>query len=93
MSGLEVALIILVSVWTLIFIIIAVSLFLIFMAIRHTIKKFNNLLDTTERAAEEVQLPLRLAMAGVAGFMGKNAFGTIKKFLDITRPKSSKKSR
>lgn len=93
MSGLEVALIILVSVWTLIFIIIAASLFLIFMAVRHTINKFNNLLDTTEKAAEEVQLPLKLAMAGAVGLMGKNAFGTIKKFIEITRPKVIKKSK
>jgi hypothetical protein len=77
----------------LIFIIIADSLFLIFVAIRHTINKFNNLLDTTEKAADEIQLPLELAMAGVAGLMSKNAFGTVKKFFEIAKTRSSKKSR
>lgn len=93
MSGLEIALVILVSVWTLIFIILAVVMLLIFLAVKRTIDKFNRLLDQTERAAEEVQLPLKMAMAGVAGLMSKNAFDALKKIASLAHSKSSTKKR
>ena len=45
MSGLEVALIILISIWSIIFIVIALGVFLIFLAIKRVIDKANKLLD------------------------------------------------
>ena len=91
MSGLEIALILLVSVWTLIFVIIAVMIFIIFLALKKTVTKFNNLLDTTEAAAQEAQLPLKMAMAGIAGMMSKNAFDTIRKIASIATSSRRKK--
>lgn len=91
MSGLEIALILLVSVWTLIFVIIAVMVLIIFLALKKTVTKFNNLLDSTEKAAEEAQLPLKMAMAGIAGMMSKNAYETIRKIASIaTSPRRKK---
>lgn len=91
MSGLEIALVILVSVWTLIFVILAVVMLFIFLALKRTVEKFNHLIDQTEKAAEEVQLPLKMAMAGIAGLASKNAFDALKKLTSFGN--SSKKSR
>lgn len=93
MSGLEVALIILVSVWTVIFIVVAIAVIVIFFAIKKTVDKFYKLLDETEKAAEEVQLPLKLAMAGVAGMVSKNAFEAIRKITTLATSVSSKKKK
>ncbi len=93
MSGLEVALIILVSVWTVIFIVVAIAVIVIFFAIKKTVDKFYKLLDETEKAAEEVQLPLKLAMAGVAGMVSKNAFEAIRKITTLATAVSPKKKK
>lgn len=93
MNGLEIALVLLVSVWTLIFIILAVVMLIIFLAIKRAVDKFNNLLDQTERAAEEVQLPLKMAMAGIAGLASKNAFDAIKKLTNFGGGNSKRNKR
>lgn len=91
MSGLEIALVILVSVWTLIFIILAVVMLFVFLAIKRTVDKFNHLIDQTERAAEEVQLPLKMAMAGIAGLASKNAFDAIKRLTNFGSSEKKKR--
>lgn len=92
MSGLEIALVILVSVWTIIFVILAVMMFIIFLAIKQTVDKFNHLIDQTERAAEEVQLPLKMAMAGIAGMASKNAFDALRRLTSFgSNSKKNKK--
>lgn len=80
MSGLETALIILVTIWTIIFGIIAIAIFIIFLNIRKALKKANQILDETEAKAKSVDLPSKIVIASILGFMAKNSFQTLKGF-------------
>lgn len=81
MSILEVALIILVVIWSIIFVIIAIALIMVFFAIKKAIGKANDILDKTEAVADKVDLPSKVVMASIVAFMAKNSFGTIKKLI------------
>lgn len=90
MSPLEIALIVLVAIWSVIFLIIGISLVMIFLAVKRAITKANDILDKTEAVADKVDLPSKVVMASIVAFMAKNSFGTIKKV--ISGIMSSKKS-
>ncbi len=81
MSVLETALIILVAIWSIIFLIIGIALVMIFFAIKRAITKANDILDKTEAVADKVDLPSKVVMASIVAFMAKNSFGTIKKII------------
>lgn len=81
MSALEIALIILVSIWSIIFIIIAIAAVMLVLAIRRGISKASDILDKTSAVADKVDLPSKLIMASIVGFVAKNSFGTIKKLI------------
>lgn len=80
MSGLEIALVILVAVWTFIFALIAIALLVIFLSIRRALRKANQILDETEEKARQVDLPSKIVVASILGFMAKNSVGILKEF-------------
>lgn len=81
MSALEIALIILVVIWSIIFLIIGISLVMIFFAVKRAITKANDILDKTEAVADKVDLPSKVVMASIVAFMAKNSIGPIKKLI------------
>lgn len=81
MTILETALIILVVIWSIIFLIIGIALVMIFLAVKRAITKANDILDKTEAVADKVDLPSKVVMASIVAFMAKNSFGTIKKII------------
>jgi len=90
MTVLEATLIILVVIWSIIFLIIGIALVMIFFSIKRAIGKANDILDKTEAVADKVDLPSKVVMASIVAFMAKNSFGTIKKIIGSIM--SSKKS-
>ncbi len=81
MSVLETALIILVVIWSIIFIIIAIALIMVAFAVKRAVTKANDILDKTETIANKVDLPSKVVIASIVAFMAKNSFGTIKKII------------
>ncbi len=81
MSGLELALIILITIWSLIFIAIGVMVLVIFLSIKRAMKKVDTILDKTEELANKADLPSKLVTASIVGFMAKNGLGTVRKII------------
>lgn len=81
MSVLEIALIVLVVIWSIIFLIIGIALIMIFLAVKRAITKANDILDKTENIANKVDLPSKVVIASIVAFMAKNSFGTVKKII------------
>lgn len=91
MNGLEIALIILVLIWSVIFVIITIAVLLIIFAIKRAINKANKILDDTEAIANKVDLPSKVVIASILAFMTKNTVGTIKGVIsDMFKTKKSK---
>ncbi len=82
-SGIETALIVLVIIWTIIFITVAIAVIFIFLAIRRAVNKANKIIDVTEEKANKFDLPSKLVTAGVLAFMVKNSGETIKKVIQL----------
>lgn len=85
MNGLEVALIILVVIWSLIFFIIAVALIVLFWQFKKGIDKINRILENTENITQNIANPISKVMTG-ASFI-KEAFDTVVKFRKKSPPK------
>lgn len=83
MELLELFLVILISVWTIIFIIIAISLLFIFFAIKRALGKANRILDQTENVANRVDLPSKVVIASILAFMTKNIATSVKDFIAL----------
>lgn len=81
MSALEIALIVLIVIWSVIFLIIGIALIMIFLAVKRAVTKANDILDKTEAVASKVDLPSKVVIASIVAFMAKNSFGSIKKLL------------
>jgi hypothetical protein len=81
MSGLELALIILITIWSIIFIAIGLMVLFIFLSIKRALKKVDTILDKTEELANKADLPSKLITASIVGFMAKNGYGTIKRII------------
>ncbi len=80
MSPLEIALIILVFIWSLIFVIFGTVLIIIFLRIKHSLEKLNKILDTTGDVASGV----KAMAAGAASIFGKSRVSSIKKLVAKT---------
>lgn len=93
MSGLELALVILIGIWTVIFAIIAVAVLIVFLSIRRALKKANQILDTTEAMAQKVDLPSKVVIASILGFMAKQSFSSLKGLIASTLFKRNKRSK
>ena len=52
--------------------------FVIFLGVKRAIKKANSILDETEDVAKRVDLPSKIVMASILGFMAKSSFKTLK---------------
>lgn len=81
MSFLEVALVVLVIIWSIIFLIIGIALIMIFLSIKRAIGKANNILDKTGAIADKVDLPSKVVIASIVGFMAKNSLGPITRII------------
>lgn len=81
MEFLEIALIVLVTIWSIIFIIIAAALIMLILTIKRVLGKANDILDKTEAVANKVDLPSKVVIASIVAFMAKNSFGSIKKII------------
>lgn len=82
MTPIEIALIILITIWSIIFIVIGVAVILVFISVRRALKKVDTILDRTEELANKADLPSKLVTASIVGFMAKNGYGTIKKIIN-----------
>lgn len=71
MTPLESALVVLVLIWSLIFIIIAFALIIILIQVRRGLEKINKILDNAENVAENVSGPLKTVSSVVANFLKK----------------------
>jgi hypothetical protein len=91
MSGLETALVILITIWSLIFVIFLVAALFIFLSIRKLLNKTNKLIDEAEEIAERFNIPSNLVMSSVLGFIAKNSFQGIKNIVSDTLLKGAKK--
>ncbi len=78
---LEGALVALILIWTLIFIIIAVVVFIIYRSIKKALDKANQILDETQAKAEEFDLPSKIVIGSVLGFMAKQSIGPLMKLV------------
>lgn len=91
MNGLEIALIILIAIWSIIFLIIAVAFIMLFFTIKKAIGKANNILDKTDEVASKIDLPSKVVITSILAFMAKNSMGGIKEL--VSSFFKSKKSR
>ncbi len=81
MTLLEGALVALVIIWTVIFIIIGVMVFIVYRMVKRALDKANNILDVTQTKAEEFDLPSKLVIGSVLGFMAKQSIGPLMKII------------
>lgn len=79
MGALEIALVILVTIWTVIFIIIGVAVVIFLKGIKQALDRINHIIETADSMAEGVSGPIKAAAAGLAGIVGKAAINQIKK--------------
>ncbi len=71
MSPLETALVILIIIWSFIFIIIAVALIYLLKEFKIAVDKVNIILAKGEKAAKEVEITAKMTSLGVAGILTK----------------------
>lgn len=90
MTGLEVVLIILVTIWSFIFIMIGIMIFMVFLAVKRAVNKANQILDRTEEVANKVDLPSKVVIASIVTFIAKNSFGGLKNLVVDTLFKKKK---
>ncbi len=81
MEVLEIVLIVLVIIWSIIFIIIAAALIMVFLAVKRAIAKANVILDKTEAIAGKVDFPSKMVIASIVGFMAKNSMGPVTRLI------------
>lgn len=81
MSALEVALIILVVIWSIIFIILAAALVMLILTIRKALTKANQIIDKTGAVADKVDLPSKIVIASIIGMVAKNSIGPLTKLI------------
>ncbi len=81
MSPVEIALIVLITIWSVIFIVIGLAVIVVFLSIRRAMRKVDNILDKTEELANKADLPSKLVTASIMSFMAKNGYTTIKKLI------------
>lgn len=78
MTILETALVVLVVIWSIIFIIIAVALVYLLKEFKTALDKVHIILERGERAAKEVETTARMTSLGVAGILAKSGTSKLK---------------
>jgi hypothetical protein len=81
MSPLEIALVILVSVWSLIFIIMAVAMIVLLLGLKKAIDKINNILGQGEDVAQGLGAIGKVAATGASGLLLKMVGNQVKNVL------------
>lgn len=81
MGILEGVLVILILIWTIIFVVIGVGVWIIFRGVKKALNRVDHILDITEQKAEAFDLPSKIAVASILGFMSKNSYSVIKKLV------------
>ncbi len=89
MTGLEIILIILIAIWSVIFLVIGIMLVMVFFQVKRAISKANSILDKTALIADKADLPSKVVTASIIAFMAKNSFGPLKKILTTILSKRS----
>ncbi len=72
MTPVETALLILVSIWSLIFIVLAIGLIIILYQVKKAVDKVNRILANAEDVTEGVSAPLKMAAATLKNWFGKS---------------------
>lgn len=79
MGALEIALVVLVGIWTVIFIIIGIAVVIFLKGIKQALDRINHNLDTADTVAEGVSMPIKAVAGALMGMVGKAAIKQIKK--------------
>lgn len=71
MSPLETALVVLISVWSIIFVVVGIFLIVLLISVKQALDKVNKILKTTENVTEGVGVPLKIIADKIANFFSK----------------------
>lgn len=84
MTGLEVFLIIVITIWSLVFIAFGIALVFVLIQLKKALDKVNIMIDTAEEVTHEVGTSFRNIAAGIATIATKNLIGAAaKKFIQM----------
>lgn len=89
MSPLELALVLLVTIWSIIFVVIGVSLVLLLREVKKALDSINHILENAENITEDVGSSLKTAASGVAGLLANNLIRSV--FTKVAKLKQPKK--
>ena len=79
MGALETVLVILILVWTIIFIIVGIAVVIFLKGIKSALDRINHILETADSVAEGVSIPVKAVAGALMGMAGKAAMKQIKK--------------
>lgn len=71
MSPLETALVVLISIWSIIFVVVGIFLIVLLISVKKALDKINKILKTTENVTEGVGVPLKIIVDKIANFFSK----------------------
>lgn len=68
MSPLETALVVLISIWSIIFVLVGIFLIILLVSVKRALDKVNRILKTTENVTEGVGVPLTMLFDKISSF-------------------------
>lgn len=71
MSLLESALVVLISIWSIIFVVVGIFLIVLLVSVKKALDKINKILKTTENVTEGVGVPLTILIEKITNFFSK----------------------
>lgn len=91
MSYLEIFLIIIVTIWTLVFISFGIALVFVLLQLKKALDKINHMVETAEEVTQDVGNTIKRSASGVAGvFAGSALGGIIKKIAGGEKKKNGR---
>lgn len=89
MTPLEIFLIIIVTIWTAVFIVFGVALVFVLIQLKKALDKINQMIETAEEVTQDVGSSLKTAASGVTAIVTKNLIGSVvKKLLQMKTQKN-----
>lgn len=82
MSPLEIALVILVGIWSIIFIIIAIAAIMMVREVKRAMDRVNEILETFDQTVNNVAGPIQTISAALMGMVAKSGIDTVKNFIN-----------
>lgn len=79
MTSLEVFLIVIITIWTLVFVVFGVILVFVLLQLKKALEKINGMINTAEDMAHEVGTSFKSVAAGIATIATKNLLGAAAK--------------